>query len=215
MSYVIVVPEDVTAAAAALADINSTLSIANSAAAGPTSNLLAAGGDEVSAAIAGLFRVYAGEYQALSAHAAVFHDNFVQALTASAGAYASAEAAASNPLQALYNLINAPTMALLGRPLIGNGANAAPGSGQNGGAGGILFGNGGAGGSGAQGQNGGNGGAAGLFGTGGPGGAGGSSLTASGPAGGAGGAGGWLFGDGGAGGAGGAGNGATGIGGAG
>ncbi|MGB9302842.1 MAG: PE family protein, partial [Mycobacterium sp.] len=149
MSYVIAVPEHLAAAAAGLAGIESTLSSANSAAAGPTSNLLAAAGDEVSAAIAGLFNAHAQEYQALSAQAAVFHNNFVQTLTGSAGAYASAEAAASNPLQAVYNLINAPTMALLGRPLIGNGANAAPGSGQNGGAGGILFGNGGAGGSGA------------------------------------------------------------------
>ncbi|MEK0729033.1 hypothetical protein OSH23_24295, partial [Mycobacterium ulcerans] len=46
------------------------------------------------------------------------------------------------------NLINTPTNALLGRPLIGNGANGAPGTGQAGGPGGILWGNGGAGGSG-------------------------------------------------------------------
>ncbi|MGB9222848.1 MAG: PGRS repeat-containing protein, partial [Mycobacterium sp.] len=58
-------------------------------------------------------------------------------------------------------MLNAPFQVALGRPLIGNGANAAPGSGQNGGAGGLLFGDGGAGGSGAVGQHGGNGGAAG------------------------------------------------------
>ncbi|WP_369807260.1 PGRS repeat-containing protein, partial [Mycobacterium sp. 852002-51057_SCH5723018] len=58
-------------------------------------------------------------------------------------------------------MINWPSVALTGRPLIGNGANAAPGTGQNGAAGGWLLGNGGAGGSGAAGQNGGNGGAAG------------------------------------------------------
>ncbi|MEK1114744.1 PE family protein, partial [Mycobacterium ulcerans] len=66
--------------------------------------------------------------------------------------------------QALLDLINAPTQALLDRPLIGNGANGAAGTGANGGDGGILFGNGGAGGSGAvnglgTGQAGGNGGA--------------------------------------------------------
>ena len=43
---------------------------------------------------------------------------------------------------------NAPTMAVVGRPLIGNGTNGTPGTGENGGDGGILFGNGGAGGSG-------------------------------------------------------------------
>ncbi|MET2805003.1 PE family protein, partial [Mycobacterium tuberculosis] len=43
-------------------------------------------------------------------------------------------------------MLNAPTQALLGRPLVGNGANGAPGTGANGGDGGILFGSGGAGG---------------------------------------------------------------------
>ncbi|EFD43073.1 predicted protein [Mycobacterium tuberculosis variant africanum K85] len=55
--------------------------------------------------------------------------------------YASAEAA--NVEQQLLGAINAPTMALLGRPLIGHGADGAPGTGQAGGAGGILYGNGG------------------------------------------------------------------------
>ncbi len=39
--------------------------------------------------------------------------------------------------------MNTPTQLLLGRPLIGNGANGAPGTGQAGGAGGLLYGNGG------------------------------------------------------------------------
>ncbi|VAZ86174.1 PE-PGRS family protein PE_PGRS61 [Mycobacterium persicum] len=43
-------------------------------------------------------------------------------------------------------MINAPTQAVLGRPLIGNGANGAPETGQNGAPGSILLGNGGAGG---------------------------------------------------------------------
>ena len=66
--------------------------------------------------------------------------------------YVSAEAAnvaafTANPAQTieqdLTNLINAPFLALFGRPLIGNGANAAPGTGANGGAGGFLLGDGG------------------------------------------------------------------------
>ena len=167
-------------------------------------------------------------YQALSAQAAAFHQQFVQALNAGAGAYASTEAAnaaaAANPWQVLQQdilgAINAPTELLLQRPLIGNGTNGAPGTGQNGGAGGLLWGNGGDGGSGAANQNGGNGGAAGLIGSGGKGGAGGPIITGTGHAnGGAGGAGGLLSGNGGAGGAGGrwraAGAGVAGTGGAG
>src|ERR1700677_3531075 len=124
-----------------------------------------------------LFNVHAQGYQALSAQAAAFHAEFVQALTAGAGSYASAEAANASPLQAVeqqvLGVINAPTQVLVGRPLIGNGANGAPGTGANGGGGGILIGNGGAGGSGAPGLNGGNGGAAGVFRGGGGGGGGG------------------------------------------
>lgn len=55
MSYVTAMPELVTAAAADLAGIGSTIEGANAAAAGPTTNLLAAAEDEVSTAIAALF----------------------------------------------------------------------------------------------------------------------------------------------------------------
>ncbi|GJN98292.1 hypothetical protein NJB1907f34b_09420, partial [Mycobacterium marinum] len=106
--------------------------------------------------IAGFFGTHAQEYQAISARVATYHRQFVQSLNAGAGAYAAAEAAGASSLQTLMrdalNLINAPTNALLGRPLIGNGTNGAPGTGQAGGPGGILWGNGGAGGSGAPGQ---------------------------------------------------------------
>ncbi|PHO58815.1 hypothetical protein B6F24_04500, partial [Mycobacterium tuberculosis variant bovis] len=46
--------------------------------------------------------------------------------------------------------VNAPIQAVTGRPLIGNGANGAPGSGAPGGHGGWLFGGGGTGGSGVR-----------------------------------------------------------------
>ncbi len=97
--------------------------------------------------MAALFSGHAQAYQALSAQAALFHEQFVRALTAGAGSYAAAEAASAAPLEGVLDVINAPALALLGRPLIGNGANGAPGTGANGGDGGILIGNGGAGGS--------------------------------------------------------------------
>ena len=162
------------AAAADVANIGSTLSAANAAAAVPTARVLAAGTDEVSAAISALLSRHAQQFQALSAQAVEFHGRFVQLLNAGAAQYASAEAANVAPLQTLeqdvLGAINTPTNVLLGRPLIGTGTNAAPGSGQAGGAGGIVFGNGGSGGSGAAGHAGGAGGSAGLYGNGGNGG---------------------------------------------
>ena len=178
MSFVIAAPEFVTAAASNLANVGWTISTANAAAAAPTTGVLAAGADEVSATVATLFGAHAEAYQAISAQTAAFHQQFVQLINSGAGSYAAAEAANASPLQStqqdLLGVINAPTQAALGRPLIGNGANAtAPGG--NGVAGGLLWGNGG---NGAAGQNGGNGGAAGfLYGTGSTGNTGGSTAS--------------------------------------
>jgi hypothetical protein len=92
MSYVLAAPEMMTAAATDLATIGSTLSAAHMAAA-PTLAVIPAAADEVSASIAHLFSRYAGGYQALAGQASVFHEQFVQQLKASAGSYASIEAA--------------------------------------------------------------------------------------------------------------------------
>ncbi|KLO31946.1 PE family protein, partial [Mycobacterium haemophilum] len=171
MSFLMVAPDALGIAAADLASIGSTLNTANAAAAAQTTAMLAAAEDEVSAAIATLFSGHGQAYQAVSAQAAAFHNQLVHALSAGAGAYTAAEAANTSPLQVLLDAVNAPIQVLTGRPLIGNGANAAPGSGANGAPGGWLLGDGGAGGSGGQGHNGGAGGAAGLLGNGGAGGA--------------------------------------------
>ncbi len=150
MSFVVTIPEALAAVATDLAGIGSTIGTANAAAAVPTTTVLAAAADEVSAAMAALFSGHAQAYQALSAQAALFHEQFVRALTAGAGSYAAAEAASAAPLEGVLDVINAPALALLGRLLIGNGANGAPGTGANGGDGGILIGNGGAGGAGGN-----------------------------------------------------------------
>ena len=111
MSFLIAAPEYVTAAASDLANIGSTISSANAAAATPTSAVLAAGGDEVSAAVAAVFGAHAQAYQAISTQAAAFHQQFVQLMNGSAGSYAAAEA--TNAQQAAANDINAPFQALL------------------------------------------------------------------------------------------------------
>ncbi|RER57348.1 PE family protein, partial [Mycobacterium tuberculosis] len=121
MSLLITSPATVAAAATHLAGIGSALSTANAAAAAPTTALSVAGADEVSVLIAALFEAYAQEYQALSAQALAFHDQFVQALNMGAVCYAAAETANATPLQALQTVqqnvltvVNAPTQALLG-----------------------------------------------------------------------------------------------------
>ncbi len=95
-----------------LTNLGSSISAANASAASATTQVLAAGADEVSARIAALFG-RGLEYQAISAQVA-YHQRFVQALSTGAGAYASAEAAAAE--QIVLGVINAPTQALLGRP---------------------------------------------------------------------------------------------------
>jgi PE family len=68
-------------------------------AAAPTTGVLPAAADEVSAAITSLFAGHAQSYQALGSQAATFHAQFVQALSGAGGAYAAAEAANASPLQ--------------------------------------------------------------------------------------------------------------------
>lgn len=177
MSFLVVVPEFLTSAAADVENIGSTLRAANAAAAASTTALAAAGADEVSAAVAALFARFGQEYQAVSAQASAFHQQFVQTLNSASGSYAAAEATIASQLQTaqhdLLGAVNAPTETLLGRPLIGDGAPGTATS-PNGGAGGLLYGNGGNGYSAtASGVGGGAGGSAGLIGNGGAGGAGG------------------------------------------
>ena len=207
MSFVTAAPEIVTDAATDISSIGSGVSEANAAAAAPTTRLLAAGADEVSAAITALFSQHASAYHVLSARAATFHAEFVRTLNAGANAYAAVEAANATPLQNLEEdlqrlAVFSPVKDVTGRPLFGpgtNGTTTVDGVGTPGGGGGWLIGNGGDGGdSFAEGAPGGAGGAAGLIGRGGTGGLGGWDAP-----GGTGGTGGLLWGRGGDGGIGG------------
>lgn len=90
MSFVLISPEVVSAAAGDLANVGSTISAANKAAAAATTQVLAAGADEVSARIAALFGMYGLEYQAISAQVAAYHQQFVQTLR-------TAQSASSHP----------------------------------------------------------------------------------------------------------------------
>jgi hypothetical protein len=99
-------------AASDLANIGSTITAANAAAAFLTSAVLPAGADAVSASMAALFGAHGNAYQTLSAQAATFHSQFVQLINGGASAYVSTEAA--NAEQALLNAVNGPVAAATG-----------------------------------------------------------------------------------------------------
>lgn len=92
MSYVTISPELLAAAAGQLQGIGLTVSAANAAVAFPTTGVVPAAIDEVSAMTAARFAAYGRAYQAIAAQASVIHEEFVRTLHASANAYAATEA---------------------------------------------------------------------------------------------------------------------------
>jgi broad specificity phosphatase PhoE len=121
----LVAPDMLQTAAADAAQIGSAVSAGNLAAALRTTEVAAAGADEVSAAIAALFGAHAQQYQATATQAARYYEQFVRTLGAAAPSYAGAEATISASLQGALGAVTAPTQ-LLGTPLLGGAATAAP-----------------------------------------------------------------------------------------
>jgi PE family len=93
MSYVTTHPEMLGAAAGNLQGIGAVVSAGNAAAAGPTTGVVPAAADEVSALTAAQFAAHAQMYQDFSAQAAAIHEQFVATLATSAGSYLATEAA--------------------------------------------------------------------------------------------------------------------------
>jgi hypothetical protein len=93
MSFVETQPEALSAAATILAGIGTMMSAQNTAAAAPTTGVLPAGADEVSALTATQFAVHAQMYQAVSAQGEAIHQQLVSTLAVSATSYAATEAA--------------------------------------------------------------------------------------------------------------------------
>ncbi len=93
MSFVTAQPELLTAAAGNLNGIGSVMVAQNAAASAPTTGVIPAAADEVSALTAAQFAAHAQMYQAVSAQAAAIHEQFTATLNASACSYAVTEAA--------------------------------------------------------------------------------------------------------------------------
>lgn len=93
MSFVTTQPEVLAASAGTLEGIGTAVNAGNAAAAAPTTSLLPAAADEISALTAMQFAAHGQMYQAVSAQAAAIHQLFVDAMRVSAGSYADTEAA--------------------------------------------------------------------------------------------------------------------------
>ena len=124
MSYVIAAPEYVAAAATDLANIGSALGDANAAALVPTTGaFIPAGADAVSMELAALFGAHAEAFQAISARAAAFHDQFVQLMNFGSQSYALSEAANVSNIQT--GLVDMPQQAF-GPTVLTEGVHPAP-----------------------------------------------------------------------------------------
>ena len=93
MTFVTTQPEMLTSAAGQLQDVGTAIAAQNAAVAAPTTGVIPAAADEVSALTAAQFANHAQVYQAVSAQAAAMHEMFVRILSASAGSYEATEAA--------------------------------------------------------------------------------------------------------------------------
>jgi PE family protein len=93
MSFVTTRPEEIAVTAGNLQSIGSAMTAENVAAAAPTTGVVPAAADEVSALTATQFAAHAQMYQVVSAQAAAIHQMFVSTLATSAGSYAVTEAA--------------------------------------------------------------------------------------------------------------------------
>ncbi len=93
MSYLVTAPEQMGETARGLAGIRSLLAESAASAAAPTTTVVAAAQDQVSALVATVFSDFGQEFQALSAQADAFHEQFVGLIDASAGAYLETEVA--------------------------------------------------------------------------------------------------------------------------
>ncbi|MEM6109306.1 PE family protein [Mycobacterium sp. 050272] len=93
MSFVYVRPAALAGAASQLGAIGASMDAQRAAAAGPTTGVVPAAADEVSAIVAAQFTMQAQMYRSVSAQGGAVHQMLVSALAASAESYAATEAA--------------------------------------------------------------------------------------------------------------------------
>ena len=95
MSFVTAQPEALAYAAGQLHTLGSAMATESAAAAHPTTGVIPAASDEVSALQATIFAAYGTLYQSVNAQATAIHELFVHTLGASAASYVATESANS------------------------------------------------------------------------------------------------------------------------
>lgn len=116
-----VIPVDLASAAEDVGNVGAMLEEANAAAAVPTSTILPAGADAVSAAITPLFNDQSTMYRELAAQGRVYRQRFMQLLDAAGIAYTEAEQAAQQGLRDAIGELESPFI-----PLVAQAENPAP-----------------------------------------------------------------------------------------
>ena len=120
MSFVTTQPEALLYAAGKLQTLGSAMAAESAAAASPTTGIIPAAADEVSALQAAIFAAYGSLYQSVNAQATAIHELFVNTLGASAGSYAATEStnsvATSSPLSQAMSGLSAAVSAATADP---------------------------------------------------------------------------------------------------
>ncbi|MEZ0353806.1 PE-PPE domain-containing protein [Mycobacterium sp. pR1184] len=116
MSFVITDPDAMATAADELQGIGAELAATNASMAVPTAGVLAPGTDSVSVRTAAFLDAQAAQYQALSAQAELFHNQFVQTLITAKNAYAETELSNAAAMQPAAQQKIALIMGGTGRP---------------------------------------------------------------------------------------------------
>ena len=93
MSFLTALPEELLAVSAQLAAITTSLTAQNAGAAAPTTTIVPAASDPVSAQQAGIFAAYGAMYQQIAAEAQTVQEQYASTLGLSSGTYSSTEAA--------------------------------------------------------------------------------------------------------------------------
>ena len=93
MSFLTAIPEELLAVSAQLAAITTSLTAQNAGAAEPTTTIIPAASDPVSAQQAGIFAAYGAMYQQIAAEAQTIQEQYASTLGLSSGTYSSTEAA--------------------------------------------------------------------------------------------------------------------------
>ena len=120
MSFVTTQPEALAYAAGKLQTLGSAMAAESAAVASPTTGVIPAAADPVSALQAAIFAAYGSLYQSVNAQATAIHELFVNTLGASAGSYAATEStnsvATSSPLSQAMSRVSAAVSAATADP---------------------------------------------------------------------------------------------------